>query len=252
MRARTHSGFTLIELSIVLVIIGLLVGGVLVGRDLIKAATLKTVISEQTQYKTALNTFRLKYNGLPGDLASATTFWGKSAADCNSDPGTAATPGTCNGNGDGRIMAAEGYRAWQQLALAALVPGEYLGKLDGSGNRVIGLVLPRSKYETGGWFVTFMDTAIFGRANSHLLEISGAPNGINWDNGAIFTGMDAQTIDQKSDNGLPDSGNVFFLKGDTTSGAHPDCVANPFSAASAGAVNLTSTEFACRIYFWIN
>jgi len=67
-------GFTLIELSIVLVIIGLIVGGVLVGRDLIQAASIRASISQLEQYEAAANTFRVKYNGLPGDLPNAGMF----------------------------------------------------------------------------------------------------------------------------------------------------------------------------------
>ena len=62
-----NKGFTLIELSIVLVIIGLIVGGVLVGQDLIKAAEIRATVSQVEGYNSAVNTFRLKYNGLPGD-----------------------------------------------------------------------------------------------------------------------------------------------------------------------------------------
>src|ERR1700691_433072 len=64
----SQSGFTLIELSIVLVIIGLIVGGVLVGQDLIRAAEVRAQISQIEKYNTAVNTFRDKYNALPGDL----------------------------------------------------------------------------------------------------------------------------------------------------------------------------------------
>jgi len=65
-----RGGFTLIELSIVLVIIGLLVSGVLVGRDLIAAAELRSQISQIEGYNTAVRTFQLKYGGLPGDLSA--------------------------------------------------------------------------------------------------------------------------------------------------------------------------------------
>lgn len=65
---KQKQGFTLIELSIVLVIIGLVAGGVLVGRDLIKASEIRATISQKISYDTAVNTFKLKYNGLPGDL----------------------------------------------------------------------------------------------------------------------------------------------------------------------------------------
>lgn len=62
------SAFTLIELSIVLVIIGLIVGGVLVGRDLISAAAVRSQISQIASYTQAVNTFKGKYNFLPGDI----------------------------------------------------------------------------------------------------------------------------------------------------------------------------------------
>ena len=65
------AGFTLIELSVVLVIIGLIVGGVLVGQDLIRAATLQAQITQIQKFNTAANTFRLKFNALPGDVANA-------------------------------------------------------------------------------------------------------------------------------------------------------------------------------------
>lgn len=67
-------GFTLIELSIILVIIGLIVGGVLVGQDLIQVARARATLSQLQEYQTAVAAFKLKYNGLPGDLKNATTF----------------------------------------------------------------------------------------------------------------------------------------------------------------------------------
>lgn len=55
------SGFTLIELAIVLVIIGLIIGGVLVGKDMIEAAKLNATITQINRYSQAVYTFRLKY-----------------------------------------------------------------------------------------------------------------------------------------------------------------------------------------------
>src|ERR1017187_6530961 len=66
-----QSGFTLIEMAIVLVIIGLIVGAVLVGQDLIRAAEVRATISQIEKYNTAVNTFRGKFNALPGDIAAS-------------------------------------------------------------------------------------------------------------------------------------------------------------------------------------
>ena len=54
----TRSAFTLVELAIVLVIIGLIVGGVLVGQDLIKAAQIRSVVTDIERYNAAATTFR--------------------------------------------------------------------------------------------------------------------------------------------------------------------------------------------------
>ena len=58
---KKRSGFTLIELAIVLVVIGLITGGILVGQDLIQAGQLRSVISQVEKYETAANSFKLKY-----------------------------------------------------------------------------------------------------------------------------------------------------------------------------------------------
>src|ERR1700728_113591 len=64
-------GFTLIELSIVLVIIGLIVGGILVGQNLIAAAGVRATITQIEKFNTAANTFYNKFGYLPGDIPAA-------------------------------------------------------------------------------------------------------------------------------------------------------------------------------------
>jgi len=73
-KSRSNSGFTLIELSIVMVIIGLVIGGVLVGQDLIGSAKNRSYVSQLVSYNSAVNAFKLKYNCLPGDCANATDY----------------------------------------------------------------------------------------------------------------------------------------------------------------------------------
>ena len=75
------------ELSIVLVIIGLIVGGILTGKDLIHAAENRAFVSQLQGYNAAVNTFKTKYNCLPGDCANATDYF----------------TGATNGNGNGMV-----------------------------------------------------------------------------------------------------------------------------------------------------
>lgn len=116
-----QAGFTLVELSIVLVIIGLLVGGILGGQELIRAAELNSISSDANKYKVAVNAFRLKYNAMPGDMKNAFDYWGAAQGCTNAQTGTG-----CNGNGDGRMTwNSEGVRAWSHLAWAGIVPGTW-------------------------------------------------------------------------------------------------------------------------------
>ena len=120
----THArAFSLVELSIVLVILGLLVGGVLAGQSLIRASELRTITAQHEQFVTAVQSFRDKYFTLPGDMSNATQFWG--ARDSN--PATCTVTAisgtlTCNGNGDTLLNGAELGLFWQHLYNAGLMP----------------------------------------------------------------------------------------------------------------------------------
>lgn len=164
---RTQAGFTLIEMSIVLVVIGLVVGGILTGQDLIQAARTQRVISEENQYLTAAMTFRGKYGAMPGDFAGAVGMITSAAGGNSSDNytltcyGTKTFTGTCNGNGDGTIglpaslqggqgwmsinggnqsaseaPETEGLLFWNHMAFAGMISGTYMPAFRPSGTPI--------------------------------------------------------------------------------------------------------------------
>jgi prepilin-type N-terminal cleavage/methylation domain-containing protein len=93
------AGFTLIELSVVLTIIGLIVGGVLVGQYLVKAAQIRKDIATIQGLTTAVFAFRDKYVCLPGDCANASNFFGASVPNGNGDAIINGVNGDCGGGG---------------------------------------------------------------------------------------------------------------------------------------------------------
>jgi prepilin-type N-terminal cleavage/methylation domain-containing protein len=121
MTKKQQSGFTLIEIAIVLVIIGLLLGGVLKGQELIQSARVRNLVAQQDGIKAAYFGFLDRYRALPGDYSQATTNI--------SNMTTAAACGAGNGNGDGSIVAgtnnAEPILVWEHLARSGFINGTY-------------------------------------------------------------------------------------------------------------------------------
>ena len=250
-------GFSLVELSIVLVILGLLVGGVLSGQSLIHAAELRSVSTEYNRYYAAAHTFRDKYFAYPGDISNATKFWGATA----SCPGTAGTgTQTCDGNGDGLIGPAgaasqygEMQTFWQHLANAGLIEGTYTGIAGTSGGYDVtpGINEPRSKFSSAsGWMVLNWGIVAdgnwgrFGGDYTNAISFGGASGG-NYVSGRIMTATDAWNIDTKMDDGNPAAGKVW-------AGAYgPNCTITTSTAydKSTAAYYLTGSTLDCPLYF---
>lgn len=265
MKNRRHvAAFTLVELSIVLVILGLLVGGVLAGQSLIKAAELRTVTSEFTGYKTALGAFREKYNALPGDMRNAVRFWGADAAASSDADGidaacaatTTAAVGTatCNGDGNGKLSDInsvpanhEFFRFWQHLANAGLIEGNYTGVAgpDSDQDTIIGTNIPRSKYPSAGWAAWYYDGVSspvnYPGTYNNLLHIGAELSSFPDQNyGLPFNVSEMYNIDMKMDDGKPHQG---FVRSHNYA-ARPDCV-----TSSDDAYQLDNQTLGCSIIF---
>ena len=225
-----NSGFSLVELSIVLVILGLLTGGILAGQNLIRAAELRSVPNEFQRYQTAVMTFRDKYFALPGDMRNAVRFWGAQAGGVVDGPTTAcdalgfANPATgaatCNGDGDGRIASGwrEIWRVWHHLSNAGLVEGSYTGVTGSATDSSFGVAgenVPRSKVDQDvGWSLGYTGSlnghpTMFDGEYGNAWRLGGA-NGM--DERSNLTAEEAWNIDTKMDDGRPGSGSMRMHK----------------------------------------
>ncbi|MEN9492593.1 MAG: hypothetical protein RJA63_3042 [Pseudomonadota bacterium] len=115
---RQQSGFTLVEIAIVLVIIGLLLGGVLKGQELITQAKIKNVANDLNGITAAVYSYQDRFKALPGDDKGAAARWTDIAAPADFTP-TPAAP-----DGDGTLDDGERFYFWAHLRKAGFVAGD--------------------------------------------------------------------------------------------------------------------------------
>jgi prepilin-type N-terminal cleavage/methylation domain-containing protein len=214
MRTDNRHGFTLIEISIVLVIIGLIVGGILVGRDLIKAAEIRAQISQIDTIRSAVQTFRLKYNALPGDMtAEQANRFGFLAL-------TISGPTYQDGNGAIAStipnFASEMLLFWRHLSDAQLIAGDYspgttidvttgLLSSDLIGSAV-GTVFPLAKFK-GQNYVLVKESAATWK-NAFFLTSIASLVANDYTFVRDLSPFEFFAIDSKLDDGLPVTGTV--------------------------------------------
>ena len=115
---RNQSGFTLIEIAIVLVIIGLLLGGVLKGQELINSAKVKNLASDFKNIALFIYSYQDKYHALPGDDALATSHV-TSAVTATGSIGD----GKIDGKWDSTTSTNESFLFWQHVRLSGIAAG---------------------------------------------------------------------------------------------------------------------------------
>ncbi len=211
--------FTLIELSIVLVIIGLIVGGVLVGRDLIGASAVRAQLQQIEKFNTSANTFRDKYGYLPGDIPDpdATRFGFEARMnDAGRGDGNGTLEGrntTSNTNG---YFVAQGETAtfWTDLSTAKLIEGQYRGLIDSTvfpepttatSIPPTNQLLPEAKIGNGNHIYVFSNSSQNYFGLSSPIQITS----LYLETKSGLTVQQAYNMDTKVDDGIPITGRVL-------------------------------------------
>ena len=247
---KEKSGVSLVELSVVLVIIALLVGAVTGGIKLQRNSQLRSVANDISKFQIMIESFEEKYQDLPGDMSDAHAYWGEGGS---SVCGAAAS---CNGNSDGNVDLgstsgdSEVYRLWQHLYLAGFVDSSYTGTGGGGGVQAdVGINVPSSKIPSGGYTVMYnVSTADATYPSGNKIVVGSVISG-SWTNGALLTPTEAYSIDKKTDDSEPDSGKImgrFGYQGISDGWSTTECLSGSFPNRQ---YDTSGKDKECILYF---
>jgi len=214
---RTQTGFTLVEIAIVLVIIGLLLGGILKGQEMITQAKIKNVVSDFSGISAAYYGYQDRYRAIPGDDPNAATRWTTPTA-ATAGNGNGVVAGAYNNGGAACVVTVEACSWWDHLRRAGFVAGNGPSQ---PFNAVTGIIGVQTGDTAGG--------TVLGGFGGLIICSAGLPDKI------------AIAVDTQMDDGLVGSGTV---RGQLS--AAPNPAVNTAADASAYAETGTNVYMLCR------
>lgn len=243
---RNLHAFTLVEMSIVLAVIGLIIGGLVVGTNVIRASEAQAVTKDFGKYEGAVIQFIEQYGGWPGQITDATEYWGTDPSGCPSNSNLQPRKGTCDGTGAALLGSPNSFRAWQQLGNAGLVDGLFPG-VAGSGGALHGLPgvnIPKGPINNTGYAFYGLGSILVGNANYYEGEWGNIiafgvrnPTSLPW--GGALKPSDTYNIDLKLDDGKPSTGKIATTE-------QSACSTTTDAATAEYAIN--SPSALCSIY----
>ncbi len=212
-------GFTLVEMAIVLVIIGLIVGGILKGQEIVNNGRVKTQVAQIDSIKAAVATFQDTYGFYPGDYKASLLTGGTGAQttfDGNED-GIINSATTGEGGVTDAAAALAGKEmsyAWLQLTYANLMGGANPDTTSGTTTYSLGGKVPGSFLVLGDFNYQSFNSQLAATSGSFtisgkMVRIQGNADAQASSAKPIMRAIDASNIDSKYDDGSPNSGGIL-------------------------------------------
>ncbi|MBT4989835.1 MAG: type II secretion system protein [Rickettsiales bacterium] len=213
-----RKAFSLIELSVVIIIIGLLTASIIAGVGVVKSAKTRALVNDLKEYETSYYAFYSTYSGFPGDIVNASYFWS----------------GAINGDDDGFIEYISGNateefaNAWTHLSLAEFTPADYSA-----------LEYPEAEDGIIKYVMIYYSSMHSESGNSITIETENFAG--------IITPLEAYQLDCKIDECSPTIGSILIDNGDGVTGSSSTCL-NASNQLNTKDVHTDE----CRVIMWLD